>query len=337
MAQLIRSVSSSAYDTTYILKKAIPTLEKKLVLGDFAAPAILPPNQGATARWLLDTAIAIGSFTDALTDASGGNITYATRDSVHETAFTGAKVEATIHTYGAFIPVRRQDLKTMPKSMMKRVGSRLAYLGALVKDTLIRAQCDGSGSAFDPSMGSGTTTTRKSIGDGTDNTTISASDKLTAEDLALVAGDLNAVDAEPFSNGMFAAVIHSVPETHLITDVASGRINWQEINKYVSGASGQEKITKGVVGAVAGVMAFRSNNIGQSTVDIANVYENIVFADHGVGELSIDDANPRIIVNKSGPQTVSDPHRMYSTIAFQFEAVPKLLDVNRVALLYSAP
>lgn len=343
MADVKRSVSSSAYDQTHILSKAIPTLEANLVFADFAEPAVLPDHEGTTARWLLDTNIdpdnIDGSNTktlDALNHASGGNIDWSTRDSVHEADFAGSKVEASLYTYGAFIPLQRKDLKAMPRSMQERVGKRLGYLGAVTLDTLLRAFVDGSKSAaVSPDPGSGTTTTRKSIGDGTVDTTLSATDYLTAEDVALIVGDLRANDAQPFDNGMFAVVIHPGAETDLVTDVSASRLNWQEINKYVSGVSGQEKITKGEVGGIAGGMVFRSSQIATSTVDTRSAYNNICLGTFGIGNVSMGDAKPRLFVNQPGSSSMSDPYRFYATVSFQFDAAPKLLDVNRAAVLYS--
>lgn len=338
-----RTIASSKYDQTHILSKAIPTLEKRLVFADFAEPAVLPDHEGSTARWLSDSNIdptdidgSAATTYDALNHASGGNIQYSTRDGKNQANFTGTSVEASIYTYGAFVPLFRKDLKVMPRSMQDRVGARLGYLGSLTLDSLLRAVVDGTFSGtYNPDTGSGTTTTRKSIGDGTNDTTLSATDYLTAEDIALVVGDLKAEDAEPFDNGMYAVVIHSGGETDLITDVSSSRINWQEINKYVSGVSGQEKITRGEVGGVAGGMVFRSNNIATGTIDTRSAYHNVALAQWAIGNLSMGDMKPRVFVNKSGSSSMSDPHRFYSTVAFQFDAAPKLLDVNRAAVLYS--
>lgn len=339
MADLKRTVASNNYDTTVILSKVIPTLEKKFVLGDLASPAVLGAHKGSTARWLQDTnfdpaSLDSGSAYNALTNDGGTPITFATRDTFNEDTFAGASVEAQIHTYSVFVPVRKPDMDQMPASLGERLASRLAYAGRLVWDTLLRAQADGSGTGFAPSMGSGTTKTRKSIGDGTNDTTISATDQLTAEDIALVVNDLRKLDAEPFSGGRYAVVIHAGSEGHVITDVSSARLTWKDANQYVGGASGQSKILDGAVGAIAGADVMTSNNITTSTVDSETAYNNLAIADWGLGTLSMGDAKPRVFINDA--PSVADPHRFYKTYCFQFEMAPKLLDVNRVFLLYAA-
>ena len=98
MADIKRTNSSNNRDNTHILLKAIPTLEKRLVMVDWAEPAILPRHEGSTARWLKDDNIALGATTDALDDDAGTPITYATRDNFHEVGFSSTKIEAQIHT-----------------------------------------------------------------------------------------------------------------------------------------------------------------------------------------------------------------------------------------------
>ncbi len=359
MADLKRTVASNKYDTTVILSKVIPTLEKKFVLADLASPASLSANVGSTARWLKDSNFdpadldGTDSAYNALTDDSGTPITFATRDTFNETTFTGTSVEAQIHTYSVFVPVRKPDMDQMPASLSERLSARLAYAGREVWDTLLRAQADGSGTSFNPSMGAGSTNSRKSIGngtndttlaaddqltaedigDGTNDTTLSATDYLTAEDIALVVNDLRQKDAEPFSGGKMAIVIHSGAEGHVITDVSSSRLTWHDSVKYVGGASGQSKIMDGQIGSLAGGDVIVSNNITTSTVDTRSAYNNLAIADWGLGTLSMGDAKPRVFINDQ--PSVADPHRFYKTYAFQFEMAPKLLDADRVFILYS--
>ncbi len=339
MADLKRTVASNKYDTTVILSKVIPTLEKKFVLADLASPASLSANVGSTARWLKDSNFdpadldGTDSAYNALTDDSGTPITFATRDTFNETTFTGTSVEAQIHTYSVFVPVRKPDMDQMPASLSERLSARLAYAGREVWDTLLRAQADGSGTSFNPSMGAGSTNSRKSIGNGTNDTTLAADDQLTAEDIALVVNDLRQKDAEGFSGGKMAIVIHSGAEGHVITDVSSSRLTWHDSVKYVGGASGQSKIMDGQIGSLAGGDVIVSNNITTSTVDTRSAYNNLAIADWGLGTLSMGDAKPRVFINDQ--PSVADPHRFYKTYAFQFEMAPKLLDADRVFILYS--
>lgn len=328
--------NTSAYDTTYIRQTSIKALENKLVVSECATSGDVPEHAGSTISWQLDANVTGATATNALTDDSGTPITYATRDNFNEDTYSPTAVTKQLHAYGTFVPVRTKDLNKMPRGMMDRLAGRMAYRGAHTKDTLLIAAIDGSGSSYNPGLGTGTTTTRKSIGDGTNNTTISATDQLTVEDIALGVGDLWANDAEEFSNGAYKAIIHSVSATHLITDVSTSRITWEETHKHVGGASGQEKILKGTIGTVVGADVVRSNNIRTSTQDTETVYNNIILAMDGVGDASVDDSNPQVLINRPNENSTDNPYRMYATAAFVWEGAPTLLDSNRALVLYAA-
>lgn len=332
-SEIIRGTFTDS-DTTYILPKAIQALEKKFVMADYASPAYLPDNVGTTARWVIPSNQVLGTTTNALDDTGGTPLTYATRSAKNQVAYTETSVSAPIRTYGAFTPMRRADMDNLRKQLADNISDRLGYLGNLCLDTLLRAAIDGSGTAFNPSMGAGTTTTRKSIGDGTVNTTISATDELTAEDLALGVGDLRINDAEPFDNGYIAAVIHAGAEVDVITDVSATRLNWQEVNKHTPGLTGALKIPKGLIGGIAGAMVVRSNNITTSTVDTFSSYNNLLLSQDALGCLHMNDMKPKVFINDAN--SVDDPHRQYKTIAFQFRAAPKMIEVTRSEILYSS-
>lgn len=341
MADVKRNISSSTYDTTYIRKEAVPTLEKSLVMADMITqPTNLPEGVGSTVRWIIDANFSTTNITNALT-AGSDEIAYSTRGSQHELAFTGSNVQKQVDLYGAFVPIRMSDLKVMPKGLMDRISKRGAYLLRLIWDTLIRATADGSGTGFSPSMGAGTTNSRKSIGDGTNNTTLSASDQLTAEDIALTVGDLRARDAQPLSNGKYHFVLHAVTEMHLITDVSTARLTWEQMFKYVSGVNAQEKMGDARIGDIVGGTCHRSNNITQATVDTLSAYVNLAFADSGIGDVGImgenQDGEPDVYINMPNQNSTDNPYRLYGTASFQFYRAPALLDSARVEILYSAP
>jgi len=135
---------------------------------------------------------------------------------------------------------------------------------------------------------------------------------------------------------MFAVIVHSVPRTHLVTDVSTSRLTWEQINKYVSGFSGQEKLLNGVVGGIAGGMVFLSNNITTATVDTISAYANLVLAQDGLGAASQGGMNPDVFINKPSSNSTDNPYRIFGTVSFVFQTAPKLLDVLRAEILYSA-
>lgn len=329
--------SEASYTTEYIRRKTIKSLENNLVFADFGTPGELPTGQGQTLRWPIDANLALsqGVTLAALThDDNAAELLYSNQ-SPNEAAYNVTHVDAQLNTYGSFIPVRTTDLNKMPEGVMDRMSARLEYRARLDIDTLCRVTLDNNpaGTTLVPDMADTADNTRASIGSGTNNAVVNTTDQLTAEDIALATGDLEALDVEPFSNGMYAAAIHSVPATHLRTDVSTSRLTWESINKHVSGMTGQEKIIKGTIGGITGTMVFRTNNIGQATVNtIANVYHNLVMGQDAFGIASMGDMSPQII-----REPVNHPYKMLETIAFRYEMRTIQLDGNRAVLLYSAP
>jgi hypothetical protein len=187
-------------------------------------------------------------------------------------------------------------------------------------------------------MGTGTTVVQKSIGDGTVNTVLTAADQLTAEDIALATGVLWGKNVRPFSNGYFAQLVHSLAATHLVTDISTARLTWERINRYISGFSGQEKLTAGHIGAIVGTMIIRTNSISLEAAgggDTAG-YNNLLLGKDALGNVHRDDLAPEIMINRPNENSTDNPFRIYATAAFYFQAGPVLLDEDRCLILRSA-
>lgn len=344
MADVVRGMTTTGddvtgYDQKYIEQKAIETLDPEYVFAHWITPGEIPPNQGSTLRWLIDNTPSGATATNALTNDAGTPITFATRDSFNEDSWGGVAVEEKLHTYGTFVPVRAQDLQAMPKRTMDRLGERIGIRGAETKDDLLRAELDGSGTGYNPAKGAGLTNIRKSIGDGNDNTTLSATDKLTAEDIALATGDLWGRNVKPFSDtGQYVALVHSLAAVHLVTDGGSAtsrpRITWEEMHKHVSGSTGHEMLQTGSLGAIMGTQVVRTTKIGTATHDV-NAYENLVIGKDCLGDVHQGDAMPKVIISNATAST-SDPYGMYATAAWMFQAGSKLIDDDRGQMIVSA-
>lgn len=321
---------NTAQDTTYILAEMIPRLEIESNFWQSATPSRLVNHVGRTARWRTMTNLT--AQTDAIVK------TYSTKD--NEMAIATDAVEQTINRYGGWAPFDLADMKRAPKSFSQEIADNFAYAAMLTHETLLRAACDGSGTGFTPSMGAGTTTTQKSNAAGGTAGTLEAGDKLTAEEIFKAAGTLYENNAKPKSGGQFHLHAHSRPITQLMTDVSTTRVTWEKIHVYVPGTGGQEMFSKNAAGALNGTLIIRNNLITTATINSLTAYVNILIADWGLGALTTDDSfskpDEAVFKNMPGPQSTDNPHRKFGTIAFGFDAAPKLLDVNRVLLLYTA-
>lgn len=328
----------TGYDTTYILRKVIETLENELHFADFQTPGELPLHSGSTARFTIDDAWGASSgvdpdqttaglftgdqFQSLTNEGSSSEVLFASK-ATNEDVFSSRVIEERIQAYGAFIPVRTQDLDQMPRSVMDRIGERLGYRGAWSKDTLLRSVVDGSlgtGSSADPLKGSGV------------SSPVVTGATMTATDIANATGTLWQADARPFSNGMYAAVISNIDAVNLATDVDVTTLSWSDINKYVSGDNGQMKITNGNMGAILGTMIFRTNNLSVDT-QAANFTDNIVLAKDAIGNVTQGDSNTQIFINRPDSSSTDNPYRLIASVAFYFRCSPALLDENRAVLL----
>jgi len=169
------------------------------------------------------------------------------------------------------------------------------------------------------------------------NSTISAGDTLTLEDVMLGVKDLASAEVPPFADGLYKMAVSSAAMTHMKTDVSNARLTFSEVTKYVP--DGQKELTAGSVFrkklSIMGVMFYETNHLSQTTVDIANVWNNLLVGRNGLGMLSMGDMEPDIQVRK--PTSTDQPIPIFGTISFMFRAAPALLRAPAVEILYSAP
>jgi len=312
--------------TESINRKFIPILRAKLRLDPFAETGRLELRGGSkTLRWNVLTDI--GVFTTAL-----GETTTTQNEIV---TITVSSVLMTVADYGAFMKLSDLADSVWTAETRQEFADIFSYSGAKTKDTLLRD------AAYN--------TTKYLVSNQKDANTGSVFNTSTAnaQDLAVVAGIFNRLDADPFDDigGNFVLVIHGEQEQDIVTDVTTARLSWSPLLQYTEGNADRIMNYKGP-GALLGVAVQRSNNIATVALTVSstppsnsgtvNAFKAIGLAHYGIGKTTLDQAEPRVIMKRPGPQTVTVPLDTYGTIGWKMRLAQSLLDSNRCLVFYSA-
>jgi N4-gp56 family major capsid protein len=307
--------------TTYLIRKFIPALEKDLQMQRFTTKAMVPPGQGNVGRFNVFSSPSAATSFIAEGTTTAGEIT----------TLTTTPTNVTIREYGQFIKMTRLNDLSAVKGSRDEVANRLAYAAALTIDGLVYTRAKA-------------TTSKWFAGHGT---TVGATDAQALSVRDIIGASLDVLrtnSARGFSgvaglpDDELAAVVHPAAEADMVSEAATStnKVVWSEIVKHVPGAMGQEKAIKGAMGSVYGTACFRSQNIGSTGLTTNTAYDNVVFAEGGVGSVALEDMDPVIYVNTPSSGDVGNPYRNFSTIAWHIFYGDSLIDSNRVVRLYSA-
>lgn len=314
--------SSSANLTVYIIRRFLTILRNKLRFAPWATMSDIPLRQGhKVARWILP--VDIGTSTSAIAEFGSAN---------EVATLTWSTYEATASTYGTHSKMSDlADASWLPQAKNK-VSDIFAYGARKTVDTLLRNDADGS-SVF---LVSGQTNT--STG------TLTTSDTMTAQDIAVSSGTLDQADAEGFDSigGDFVLIVHGGAAQDLQTHVEPGgattgvKIAWADIQKNTT--PGQRKLERYELGTYAGMSIQKSNNIGTATLtNTVTAYQNIALAKDAIGRCNLDMRNSRVIIIPPNRPDKSDPLSLYGTIGWKARLGHRALDLNNRGLtVYTA-
>jgi len=308
--------------TVYIVRRFLGILRNKLRFAPCATMADIPVRAGHTvARWILP--VDIGTNTTAIAEFGSAN---------EVATLTWSTYEATVSTYGTHSKMSDlADASWLPQAKNK-LSDIFAYGAAKTIDTLHRNDADDS-------------TTFIVSGQKTNNTgTLTTSDTMTAQDIAVASGRLDQQDCEGFDKvgGDFVLIIHGEPAQDLQTHVEPGgattgvKIAWADIQKNT--VPGQRKLERYEIGTYAGMSIMKSNNIAQVTLtNTVTAYKNIGLSKDAIGRCNLDMRNSRVIIIPPNVQDKSDPLMLFGTIGWKARLGHRPLDVNtRGLLLYTA-
>lgn len=323
----VAGADTAALIVDSIRRKFIPRLKNKLVFAPFTTPGKIEVNAGSyTQRWNL--AADIGTFTTALTENT-------TTNENQFNTITVTSVTMTISDYGAF--AYQSDLSDSVWTSETRAewADILSYSAKKTRDTLIR------------DAGLATTNYFCSRDVAANTGTIATTDTAIAADLNYIRGFFDQADAEGHEavGGNYALFIHGEVEQDMVADVTTGRLSWSPLIQYVPEGFRRISDYKGP-GVLLGMAVLRTNNLGTvalttsstpaSAAGTVTAYKCLALADHGIGATTLDQAEPRIIMKRPGPQSISVPLDTYGTIGWKFRSAFRNLDVNRALICWFA-
>lgn len=303
--------------TVYIIRRFVSIVRNKLKLARYATMADIPMRSGSTvARWILP--VDIGINTTAI--AEFGTATQVA-------TFSWTPYETTAVTYGLYGKISDlADASWLPQAKNK-VSDLFAYSGQKTIDTLHRADIQA------------TTTFIVSGQTDSGTGTLTTSDTMTAQDVAVVGGYFDRNDCEGFDDvgGDFVLVVHGEPAQDLQTHVEPGgitsnaKLSWAGIMMHT--VPGQRKLQNYEIGTYAGVSVQKSNNIATSTeTNTVTAYNNLGLSRDAFGRTNLDMRNVRLIEIPANRADKSDPLGLYGTIGWKARMGHRGLDLNTRAV-----
>ena len=154
------------------------------------------------------------------------------------------------------------------------------------------------------------------------NITQASSDYLTASLVRTAVTQLRAVNAPPFADGTYHAIIHPYVARDLMEESATG--GWLDVQKYVN----NENILNGEIGRLHGVRFKESNNatyIGTGGASSANIFRTVIY---GPGYFAFGDQQSieAYMVPPGGDH--SDPLAQKAIVGWKAMWGQKVLDVT---------
>lgn len=312
---------SGVWTNVYILRKFVDMLKQELLFAKFSEPAMIPKNTGGyVARWNIPKAFA-GSTT-VRTEASAGTVGERTSTEI-------AKVESTINTYGEWMKLGEIASMSWIPGTMDVFAEQFGFAGSDAIDNLIYAQAKlatNDLTSGDLLAATGTTPTAAKIAVITDFTAI--------------AGFFYGTNARGFRGmgGDFVWIMHPNQEIDLLTELTTESTSaWRQTFKHTDKVVNTLIDNHRVVGSYGGVTAIRTTNI-DSVVEGVTTYMSIALARWGMGWAGLGERGPtapEIKRKRPGPSDTSQPLDLYETIGWKVKMASKLLDNDRVLLVYS--
>jgi N4-gp56 family major capsid protein len=293
-------------------------------------PGKLEMHGGAkTMRWNIMEDI--GDFTTALTEDV---ITQDPGNKIVTITTTG--VLATVSDYGAWSPVSDLGDSVWTAETRQEYADIFAFAGAKTRDSLLR----NAGRATTNFLIAGRTAVYAGA-----LTTVSTTSTCIAQDLNVIRGFFDQEDCEAFDGlgGNYVVVIHGKQEQDMVGDVTTGRLSWSPLIQNVPAGADRIMGYKGP-GILLGCAVQRSNNmtvlyLTASTTPAGTttttVYAGLALAEGGIGKTTLDQSEPRVILKRPGPTTISVPLDTYGTIGFKLRQAQRNLHVTRSLVYYS--
>lgn len=323
-------------ETTILNKRFMSDLTLQLQTVQFCSP---PDNQalyqGDTVRWLHLPEWTVDKTVLSQTTVTDNKVSISGALGVDD-GLGMQSVEAVMAPYGAYIEASNFMIDTAPVGLLRKIAKRASDAGARALDELAFAQAAASTTTMkagqDLGVGQGTLTAER-------DSTCRAQDFASMKAYFVSSG----VVGFPHIGGQFGAVLNPAASKHLQTESTTSGLVWSDINKYVLGSDGQQKLLNGEAGSLSNIRIFESPIVTATSVDSVNAYNNIVLGHDGLGCTQIKpaganarSAGARVLVKKASDSGTYQPTETFDTVAWKWVGAFKLLASKRVIRYYSA-
>lgn len=208
---------------TYYKTDLIELAEAKLVHDQFGTKKPIPPNEGKTIEFRMFDSLpkAMTPLTEGVTP-DGNNLSM-------------SSMTATVAQYGDYVRVSDVLDMTAVDPIIVQATKKLGSQAGRTLDTVTRDVITaGTNVIYAPKVGSGGATTEVTSRKDLDGTC-----KLTPDLIFRAVAELKAMDAEPFEDGYFVAIVHPYASYDLMRNE-----EWIDAHKYAD----PESIYKGEIG-----------------------------------------------------------------------------------------
>jgi N4-gp56 family major capsid protein len=287
------------YVTTYLEKRFVATLKKKLLAAKLGVDSTMGEGLGATtARWQYFTAPSAMASTSSLTE---GSDTSAYTDQATTTAV------ATLAEYSGVTKFSRRLMRTALSGTLDKFSEMLGYQAALSIDGIVTDTIDAS------------------------TTTVDSGATMTADSVRLGVRALEVNDAQPHSSTGGENFVGLFSADSLYDMAGEGAPTWAQAKNSLLNAAYQNPFKNTMPSAgLYNCLIFKTNAVQQASSN----YNNLIIADESFGTASLDTntMQPRIIPTWPDDNVVS-PGRVYGFLAWWILYACALFDNNRVAVV----
>ncbi len=323
---------------TWLNKSFVSDLDFELQLQKFTTKAIIPPGTGQKGRFIVFSPPTTHTGTAGSGSYSGLGSTALTEGLGTENEITSVgetSAVVTVAEYGEFVPVTSLWDYAAVAGARERIRKRLRDGAVYSVDNLVRYKAMTSTNilycypSYLGSQSSGTTlgaSFTRALGNQCNAAAIIHARKVL---YAYTVQGLDGIPGHP--DGQYAAVLTPLQELDIVTEITTTRVYWHGMVVNVPGALGQEKTLKGYLGSIYGVACYTTNAYSTAACTGASAEVGFIFGDGAVGAMSIEDMDPKIILNE-----VNSPYKNRNTIAWHLFFGTVLIDGSRVVKLYSA-
>jgi N4-gp56 family major capsid protein len=301
---------------TYYEKVFLERAQLALKYDVLCVSKTVPENSGKVVYFTRQT-----TFTP-LTAALSEPTTYASRDAYTGTGFSASTISATLAPYGYMERIGTFFAKTTIDAGLKEKVATMGQHAGESLDTMIR---NGIYNGLGATLTTKDADMRQFAGDARDFsanqwTSVTSTCTLNIDELRRAVRFLKRNKAPLWENGMYRAVVPTQGIYELQGDTTTGA-NWANTNIYNTGENA-ELVKKGVIGRLAGIDIFESNNekidaSGESGID---VYHTFVAGKGAFGVVDLaGQGKPKIIHKVPGANSTDNGLNMYETLAWKIE------------------